>query len=208
MNRNKKKTGPYHDVLGVPETGKIDLDQFFSGAFGSVELEIGFGKGHFILNRAEKNPQTLLLGLEIKRKWVHLVNERAIKRKISNVEVRYADARQVLPRIAEDGCFDRVFINFPDPWWKARHEKRIVTTAPLIAQVSRLLRDNGELFVQTDVDFRAEAYLKLLSADQTLEPADGNGVLSASPFDVRSLRETKCEEVGLPIYRLLFRRRR
>ena len=84
----------------------------------------------------------------------------------------------------------------------------MVVTDAVVGEMGRLLRDGGELFVQTDVDFRARDYLELLSRLPFLEPASGeSGVMEHNPFGARSLREKKCEEIGLPIYRMLFRRK-
>ena len=61
--------------------------------------------------------------------------------------------------------------------------------------------------MQTDVDFRAEGYLGVLSEAEHFEPAHADGSLDENPFGVRSLREMKCEEVGLPVFRYLFKRK-
>jgi tRNA (guanine-N7-)-methyltransferase len=209
MDAKNKKAAPYQDVPTVAEEGTIDLTRVMGLERESVEIEIGFGKGHFILDRAKNNPNTSFWGLEVRRKWVHLVTSRALKRELSNVRVQYGDARQVLPRIAPDCSVARFFINFPDPWWKARHLKRIVVTDRFIGEVGRLLQDDGELFVQTDVDFRARDYRDILLEQSFLEPVvEENGIINHNPFAARSLREIKCEEIGLPIYRMLFRRKK
>jgi tRNA (guanine-N7-)-methyltransferase len=84
----------------------------------------------------------------------------------------------------------------------------MVVTDTFLEEIGRLLRDGGELFVQTDVDFRARDYRDILLAQSFLEPvSDENGVVAENPFLARSLREIKCEEIGLPIYRMLFRRK-
>jgi tRNA (guanine-N7-)-methyltransferase len=208
MDAKNKKAAPYQDIPTVPEEGAIDLAQVVGAERESVEIEIGFGKGHFILDRAKNNPNTSFWGLEVRRKWVHLVTSRALKRELSNVRVQLGDARKVLPRIATESSVARFFINFPDPWWKARHLKRLVVTDRFIEEVGRLLQNDGELFVQTDVDFRARDYRDILLRQSFLEPASGgNGVIDENPFAARSLREIKCEEIGLPIYRMLFRRK-
>jgi tRNA (guanine-N7-)-methyltransferase len=208
MDEQAKTKNPYHDVPTVPDDGEIDLTEVTGIERESVEIEIGFGKGHFILDRAKNNPNTAFWGLEVRRKWVHLVTSRASKRELVNVCVQHGDARRVLPRIEPEGCVSRFFINFPDPWWKARHAKRMVVTDTFIEEIGRLLQDGGELFVQTDVDFRARDYRDILLAQSFLEPVSGEtGTVHENPFLARSLREIKCEEIGLPIYRMLFRRK-
>jgi tRNA (guanine-N7-)-methyltransferase len=79
-------------------------------------------------------------------------------------------------------------------------------TPTLLEQITRLLVQKGELFVQTDVDYRARAYLEVLNGAKALRPLGENGVMTVNPYGARSLREANCQEVGLPIYRLLFER--
>lgn len=200
MSGQDRNANPYLGVPGFEDTGPVDVGALLPGK--PRELEIGFGKGRFILERAARNPGTSFLGIETRRKWVHLVVDRASRRSISNVEVRFGDARQIVKRMAPDGCFERVFVNFPDPWWKARHAKRMVVTAGLGEDLLRLIAPGGELFVQTDVDFRAAAYESELAKVDGLE----GGPVGENPYGARSLREVRCEELGLPIYRLIYRK--
>lgn len=197
----------YSDVPRVPDLEHVDLESLVSSPSGPLELEIGFGKGRFLLDRAAAHPGHRFLGLETKRKSVHLVNERVTNRNLKNVAVLHGDARSVLRRVINDGAVARIFIHFPDPWWKARHEKRMVVCPELTREVARLLEDGGELFVQTDVDFRAERYLETIARTPGLVPVEGDGVVDSNPYKARSLREIRCEDTGLPIFRLLFVRR-
>jgi tRNA (guanine-N7-)-methyltransferase len=101
-------------------------------------------------------------------------------------------------------------VHFPDPWWKKRHETRLVLGEPVLAQIARLLCDGGELFVQTDVEDRAAQYEALLTGAADLEPAgDGAGSLrlAANPYGARGNRERRVEQDGLPVHRLRVRRR-
>ncbi len=197
---------PYMNVPVFPTESPIHLEEIL-GCGGPLELEIGFGKGHFILERALYRPEARLLGIETRRKWVHLVESRAQKRAIGNVVVRHGDARVLLKRMQPDRCFERVFINFPDPWWKAKHAKRMVVTKELGRDLARLLVPKGEIMIQTDVDFRADAYLEEFSRVEELEPLGQGGRVDKNPFGARSLREIRCEELGMPVYRILFVRK-
>jgi tRNA (guanine-N7-)-methyltransferase len=197
---------PYLDVPALPPTGAIDIHELL-GEGGPLELEIGFGRARFLLDRAAARPQTRFLGVETRRKWVHRAGARAAKRGLDNVVVRHGDAREAVSRLVPDACVERAFVNFPDPWWKARHRKRLVLTEEVGRKLARLLADRGELFVQTDVDFRAAAYRELLARCEGLEPAGQGGRLDENPFDSRSSREIRCEQLGLPVFRMLFKRR-
>jgi tRNA (guanine-N7-)-methyltransferase len=200
-----KPRNPYDEVPSVPDTERLDLQDLVEGTGnGPVELEIGFGKGHFLLGRAARLPKTRFLGLETRRKWVHLVETRRAKRALSNVRVFHGDARSVLRRLGPDASVQRIFIHFPDPWWKARHEKRMVICEDLLDNAARLLVDQGDIFVQTDVDFRNENYKLLLNSNPSYEAAYGDGAVEKNPFLAQALREMKCIETTLPVYRLLF----
>ena len=194
---------PYMDVPVFPQDGPIHLEEIL-GRGRPLELEIGFGKGHFIMERALYRPEATILGIETRRKWVHLVESRAQKRATGNVIVRHGDARALLKRMQPDRCLERVFINFPDPWWKAKHAKRMVVTQELGRDLVRLLVPGGEIMIQTDVDFRADAYLQELSMVKELEPLGQGGRVEENPYGARSLREIRCEELGMPVYRILF----
>jgi tRNA (guanine-N7-)-methyltransferase len=201
-NRNR----PYDDVPKIETTGEVHLAELFDSEQGAFELEIGFGRGHFLLGRAANHRDTKFVGIETRRKLVQVVTDRAAKHHLSNIKVFHGDARQVLPRIVSEACLQNLFINFPDPWWKARHEKRMVVVPEVAEHAARLLVDQGQVFIQTDVEFRAEAYLEVLRGITELVPVDGDGAVESNPFGSRSLREVQCEKVGLQIYRCLFRR--
>ena len=184
----------------APE-GPIDISSLPPGV-GPIELEIGFGHGRFLYERAQACPATRLVGLEIKKKWAHLVRERCAKRGLVNVTAWSDDARTLLPRLAS-GSVQRVFMHFPDPWWKRRHEKRRLTGDTLLDEIARVLAPGGEFFMQTDVAERAVLHLEALRAQGMLELAGEAGYLPLNPYQARSNREVRAEEDGLPVYRTL-----
>ena len=120
------------------------------------------------------------------------------------------DAREVLPRMGPDGALSKVFLHFPDPWWKKRHAKRRVIDEGFLVQLGRLLAKGGALFVQTDVEERLEAYEAQIAAHGAFEPAGdapGSARVDDHAFVARSPREHRAIADGIPIYRVLFRRR-
>lgn len=202
-----KQSNPYLEVPSLPDSSPIDLIELLGARDKKIEIEIGFGKGHFLLQRAAvAAPDAIIFGIETRRKWVHLVQSRIQKWQRKNAFVLHGNARDAFLRFGPDVSVDRVFVNFPDPWWKARHEKRMVICKELLVEVARLLTDDGDIFIQTDVDFRADHYHQLLKECENLEPANGDGRVRSNPFLAHSLRETKAENIGLPIYRLHYKR--
>src|SRR5262249_14735650 len=97
--------------------GPLDLAVLLPGN-GDVQIEIGFGRGQFLIQRAQAAPGSRILGIEVKRKWSYLVEQRCQKLGLSQVRVFGADARDVLARLGPEASVARVFMHFPDPWWK------------------------------------------------------------------------------------------
>jgi tRNA (guanine-N7-)-methyltransferase len=201
-------TRPYEDAPRLPEGEGIELRSMVAGDW--VEVEIGPGRGWFLVERAEAEPRAALVGLEIRRKWAAIVDARLAKRGLAHrARVFAEDARHALPRLAPDASVRRVFVHFPDPWWKKRHHKRLVMKDGLLEQVARLLEPGGELFVQTDVEERAAAYEDLVALDARFVP---DGDTSGSPrlvdhaYVARSPRERRAIADGLPVHRMRWTR--
>jgi tRNA (guanine-N7-)-methyltransferase len=198
----------YLQLAPAAPEGPIDLLSLWPDAppGSDFELEIGFGRGMFLLERAQAAPDSAVLGIEIKRKWAYLVAERARKLGHANVRVFGADARDVLLRLQPSHQLARIFMHFPDPWWKKRHAKRRLRGPSTFDPAARLLRPGGELFIQTDVQERAETFLEDLRehGDFALPPGD---YVSENPYQARSNREKRAITDGLPVYRILVRRR-
>lgn len=186
--------------------GGLDLVELFAPKT-ELEIEIGFGRGMFLVQRAQAAPDSGLLGIEIKDKLAVRVNERIARLGLAgSVRVLAGDVRVLLPQLRPSGCVARVFMCFPDPWWKKRHARRRLLAAPLLDELARLLRPGGELFLQTDVEERAEGFLEALRAHPAFELA-GGGYHPDNPYGARSNREARAIEDGLPIFRILARTR-
>lgn len=209
MTENSFYTFDNNPYLQVPsfqdQTGEVNVHQLLGQ--GKLELEIGFGRGQFIRERAAAALDVRILGIETKRKLVYLCSEKAKQQNVENLVVMHGDAREVISRMQPDGAFQSVFINFPDPWWKARHQKRKVVTDTVTQNVVRLLAPGGRYFVQTDVDFRAQEYLEILQANPLLEPVQGDGRIEENTFGACSSRERRSLELGMPVYRILFQKK-
>jgi tRNA (guanine-N7-)-methyltransferase len=196
----------YEEMAPSFPEGPVDLDALIEGQ-GPLELDVGFGRGRSLLERAEAHPDVRVIGIELKAKWAFKVAERLEKRGLANARAFRADARELLARAGPDGCLRRVYVHFPDPWWKKRHRKRRVVSGGFLDTLARLLAPGGELFVQTDVPDRADDYEALMDGHAAFEPAGDEGYrLDENPFGARSNREVRAAEDGLPVHRLLARR--
>ena len=197
---------PYADAPRLPDTEKVEVRDVVRGAW--IEIELGPGRGGFLIERAAAAPEAALLGLEIRRKWAAIVDARLAKLGLaSRARTLAEDARVALPRIVPDASVRRFFAHFPDPWWKKRHQKRLMLAPAVVDQVARLLEPGGELFVQTDVEERAAQLEALLAPDARFRPAGdaaGSPRLAENPYGARSPRERRAMADGLPIHRLRF----
>jgi len=201
---------PYADAPRLPEGESIDPGSLLDTPGLPVELEIGPGRGWFMIERLEAHATIGMLGLEIRRKWAAIVDGRLRRRGLSARARVYAeDAKQAMVRLAA-GSLEVIYVHFPDPWWKKRHHKRMVLTPELVQQAARLLRPGGELFVQTDVGERAEAYDRLIREVAAFEPWGGGSrpQIEDNPYGARSPRERRVLQDGLPVFRLRYRRSR
>src|SRR5579863_9543001 len=191
----------YEDAPQLPPGPVVDVRSLVLGDW--VELEIGPGRGWFLVERAAAEPRVALVGLEIRRKWAAIVDARLAKRGLaSRARVFAEDAAHALPRLGPDASVQRVFLHFPDPWWKKRHTKRLVMKDAFLTQVARLLAPGGELFIQTDVEDRASSYEAMVALEPRLLPAGdapGSPRLADHAYIARSPRERRAIADGLPV---------
>ncbi len=173
-----------------------------------IEVEIGCADAQFLFERAAVDPERTYVGLEIREDLVELVNRRALRRGVP-VHAVFCHAQLHLDHIFGDAKVVRVYLNFPDPWFKRRHQKRRMIDAVLVDGIARIACSGADVFVQSDVwDIALDAMIAL-ERDERFANAAGEWTFwrAGNPFGVRSGREQHAEETGLPIWRLLYRRR-
>jgi tRNA (guanine-N7-)-methyltransferase len=185
----------------APE-GRFSLEDLISGS-GPLELDIGFGRGLSLFERTAAAPDSRIIGIEVKTKLAFKAAERLEKRGIEKVKILCGDAREILKRAEPSRSVQRVAFHFPDPWWKKRHNKRQVIGEALLGELARLMKPGGDLFIQTDVEHRAEEYRAQLQATPGFTLASGGGYVEVNPFDARSNREKRALDDGLPVWRIL-----
>lgn len=119
--------------------------------FDKVELEIGMGNGLAMLERAKANPNRLYIGNEVYKNGLRtLVFRLENNAEIKNVRIVGDDARIMLEGFSNE-CIDRVCVHYPDPWPKKKHNKRRIVNADLLDVVHKVLKNDGELFMVTDI---------------------------------------------------------
>lgn len=123
------------------------------GAYKHIALEIGFGGGEHLLAQAAHHPDTLFIGCEPFLNGVARCLSALDVQKPTNVRLFMDDARKLIEALP-DACVDSVFILFPDPWPKVRHNKRRLVNAKTLAMLARIHKPGGRLLLATDhVDY-------------------------------------------------------
>jgi len=123
-------------------------------------LEIGPGKGEFLLHLAAEQPRTKFIGLEIKRGRFERIAKKASNRKLENLFMVRGDARECLPRLFTGPTFERIYVLFPDPWPKHKHAKHRLLKPIIIKHLHSILKDKGEIYSATDAGFYSDQILK------------------------------------------------
>jgi tRNA (guanine-N7-)-methyltransferase len=134
-------------------------------------LEIGFGRGEFLIDLAQRAPAVAHVGVEISRKRVLKQARRLAKSEIANVRLVHGTGEQALADLVGPASLEAVWINFSDPWPKKRHHRRRLVQAPLVAAVANRLKRGGMLHVATDDVPYAEHIDAVLAAESQLENA-------------------------------------
>ncbi|HEX4606832.1 MAG TPA: tRNA (guanosine(46)-N7)-methyltransferase TrmB, partial [Urbifossiella sp.] len=133
-----------------PHPYPLDWPALF-GNPNPVEVEVGMGKGLFLLTQAADRPAVNFFGIEVVRKYQLYATTRFAGRRLPNVKTTCADAKALFREFIAPASVAAVHVLFPDPWWKARHKKRRVFTPELAADVARALPVGGRLHVASDV---------------------------------------------------------
>jgi tRNA (guanine-N7-)-methyltransferase len=129
----------------------LNWEEIF-GREGPVEIEIGIGKGRFLLAAAETRPEVNHLGIEWANEFLRIAESRATKRGLVNVRFVRVDARQLVARAIPPASVRALYVFYPDPWPKKRHNKRRFFQPATLDAVARFLEPDARLHVATDHD--------------------------------------------------------
>jgi tRNA (guanine-N7-)-methyltransferase len=127
----------------------LDLSSIF-GNNHLVEVELGFGKGRFLLDSSERRPQHNFLGVEVAGKYLRLAHDRACRRNLPNVRFVHGDAREFIEFFLPTESVLALHVYFPDPWPKKKHHKRRLLEGDFFTEALRVLATKGRLWIATD----------------------------------------------------------
>ena len=184
--------------LELPASDAVDPTLDWPVVFGNnqpVEVELGIGKGRFLLNAAERLPDVNFVGVEWAAKYLRIAQHRAVKRKLHNVRLVRTDAREFVEFFISSRSIKAYHIYFPDPWPKKRHHKRRLFSEGFLREVERTLQEGGRLWLATDFAEYFAAMLDVLATSECLEEIDDEWLGAKTNYEEKYLAQ------GKPIYR-------
>ncbi|NIG62218.1 MAG: tRNA (guanosine(46)-N7)-methyltransferase TrmB [Serratia symbiotica] len=199
----------YLPVMGVEYHAEpVDIAALFYRNAPTV-LEIGFGMGASLVTMAGNNPQKNFLGIEVHLPGVGACLADAHAAKLNNLRVMCHDAVEVLQNMIPDSSLDIVQLFFPDPWHKARHNKRRIVQPPFVKLVLRKLKMGGVFHMATDWQTYAEYMLEVMNGVTGYRNISSENDYLPRP-DTRPLTkfELRGQRLGYCVWDLMFERRK
>lgn len=183
----------------------------WSTLFGNsrpVEIELGCGKGRFIIQSARRRPEINFLGIERAAKFFRILKERAAASGVTNIRLLKDDADYFIRKYLPLNSVQAYHIYFPDPWPKKRHHKRRLITAEFIELIKRSLTANGCIFFATDFKDYFDVMLSTARACPGLQEMFCKTILpeEANPEDAATNYERKYLMQRRTIYRAAYKK--
>ena len=159
-NRDSRFEACSHLHIAQPELNKGKWNSVF-GNENKIRLEIGCGKGDFITALAQREPDVNFIAIEKCMDVIILAMEKVQRAEIKNVRFMWADAANLL-EVFEENEIDTIYLNFSDPWKKAKQAKRRLTYRTFLAIYNKILKSDGYVEFKTDnrplFDFSLEEF--------------------------------------------------
>jgi tRNA (guanine-N7-)-methyltransferase len=188
------------------EDGLRDFDQVF-GRSAPRTFEIGFGMGHSTLEMAAASPEQDFIGVEVHRPGVGALLNGLMTQNLSNMRVYSCDALEVLRNCVADASLDRVLLFFPDPWHKAKHNKRRIVQPAFAELVRQKLKAGGVLHMATDWQPYAEYMLEVMNVAPGYQNQAEDGQYVPRPMERPTTKfERRGERLGHGVWDLKFQR--
>jgi tRNA (guanine-N7-)-methyltransferase len=192
----------YQTPLIIP-----DWHQIYGLPTQPLHLDIGCGRGRFLLKMAPLYPQRNFLGIEIRQPLVKEANEHRDSLGLTNLHYLFCNINNAIsPLLASlpGGVLHWITIQFPDPWFKQRHLKRRMVQSELVNSLATYLVDGGIVFLQSDVELVATEMCDRFQINPHFKKQH-TGWLDSNPFLVPTEREIATLAHQKPVYRALFK---
>lgn len=189
-------------TLNPRETGLVPLD--LTAWFGNarpVILEIGSGKGRFLISTAVERPDVNVIGIEKSLHYFRVIRDRLLKRGLTNVRLINFDAFPVIQKMLPDASIAEIHVYFPDPWPRKREQKRRIIRPEVLEEFDRVLAPEGSGIYVTDHREYFEAAAPLI---ESRFPAERRIPGPGDP--PRTNYEAKYRAEGREIFEVRFRK--
>ena len=185
------------------DAGAVDFSAVF-GRVAPVEMEIGVGKGRFLLAAAAAHRDRNWFGLEIEPEYAQIVRLKAERAGLLNLRIERIDGKAFVERRLPLGCLAGLHVYFQDPWPKKRHHKRRLVDPAWAEAAARALATASLLSVASDHEEYFGVIDDVLSNEPLLEKLTPD---EAGDWSTGTSYELKFLKTGRPIYKAVFRRR-
>lgn len=165
-------------------------------------LEIGSGKGQFLVDMALKFPDKFFIGIERNITCCGFTAKKLVESQLQNAKLMFINAEIIMDKIP-DNSIESIFLNFSDPWPKKRHHKRRLTAESYLKNYYRILKNGGRLIIKTDnVDLFAFTLENLESSPFKLV-TQTDDYQEYDDFDTMTEYEKSFREENIPIHRIV-----
>ncbi|WP_387492282.1 tRNA (guanosine(46)-N7)-methyltransferase TrmB [Photorhabdus sp. RM96S] len=206
-NRQQQALDDLWPKMGVEyQAEKLDMKALF-GREAPIVLEIGFGMGASLVTMASQNPEKNFLGIEVHVPGVGACLASAEDENIGNLRVMCHDAIEVLENMIPDNSLEMVQLFFPDPWHKARHNKRRIVQPPFAELIKSKLKVGGVFHMATDWQPYAEHMLEVMNGVDNYLNLSENGDYVPRPSSRPITKfELRGQRLGHGVWDIMFKR--
>jgi tRNA (guanine-N7-)-methyltransferase len=206
--RVRNHVNPLSNKYQTPAS-PLDWEKVYAAPTQPLHLDIGCGKGRFLLSMATLQPSWNFLGLEIREPLVQEANTWRDELALTNLHYLFCNVNNSLRSLMcslPAGTLQRVTIQFPDPWFKKRHAKRRLVQPELVAELATYLVSGGVVFLQSDIESLAVEMCDRFDTHPAFKRQGTEKWLTENPLLVPTERESSTLSRGEPVYRALFQK--
>lgn len=208
INRIRQHVNPlsrkFQRSIEIPQ-----WQQIYANPNHFLHLDIGCARGKFLLEMAQIAPNTNFLGIEIRQTLVIAANSEKEQLGLTNLHYLFGNinysASQLLASLPVNSL-KYITVQFPDPWFKRKHQKRRVIQPELVDLLVDYLIDSGTVFLQSDIQEVAVEMRNRFALHPGLVQQHSETWLDKNPFPIATERELYVLKDNLPVYRVLFKK--
>jgi tRNA (guanine-N7-)-methyltransferase len=199
--RSRLLLGDWWKEMDLP----LEWDRFFPG--GPLNVEVGFGKGEFLLALADRHPEMRWVGLERYGEGFRHLVKRLEAEGVENVLPLLGDAYIVMNLAFGEETLSGIYVNYPDPWPKEKHARRRLFTAEFFTIAARKLKPGGRLHLATDdPEYAGQGLEQLRPVNALRSTHPERPFLDRSPYGVSTRYETRWIDEGRPLHFIVYER--